>query len=472
MNAAKRTLLAILGVLLFASFANASVTCQSRDSSIFPVNEKGIKIGGFGFESKSECDQLVAKSAQGPFVCAWTGKAYGLFNSSTGMRYGPSDDGWHWGDADQCIHAAVSQAAPSSAVCTWNGKHYIPYSRAKNTPLSETSSGWENFDECVSQAVKTATSSAVCGWGPNDYLFTLEGTQIPYKFMSTPSCNSFLNVFKNNPLFSQMISVLAKKNDLDFAATPIANGTPDGKVGFANWKKCEVAADAYHLTKNAGGVLSPECRPDTLYSWGGFDKYEWFKKNMADGQAWTTPLIKSLFTTESAAGTFGYGPIPLRFKIKSTVAFKRVDENGNTCEAIVSSGQGTKAEFDHTIYQRVVLRSTGLSFVDFIICSPHVVSSWSAATREGYDEVMRDYKWMTTQNYFLWEAYSKQKGVDDFIGNTIDSAQTDFSQSSFNIRMNMLKALAVANEGYIAAEKGQTKADHFATRWPIYFNPN
>lgn len=465
-----------LTLLLFAVHARAIVTCKAIDATTFiPVNEKGVKMGQYGFQTLDLCQSVVKTSYAGDLVCSWTGNTYGIYNAVTGIRYGDSDDTDHWNDIDSCATATKGQAAPSSVVCDWNGHHYIPYNRRDGTALSATDNGWTNEVDCINQAAKTATQTLTCGWDSSSYLYTMKGQQVPYNFRTTDNCEAFMQLFNKAPLFNTMGLTLSKTSTLNLEPAPITNGTPDAAVGFSKWKDCGVPADEYHLTKNLNGILAQGCRPDTLYSWGGFDKLKWFADNLKDGAEWPDKLPRPLFTTESAAATFGYGPIPMRIKVKPNVVFKRVTTDGDNCDAVVSTGQGTAAEFANTIFQRVTVRSD-VSFVDFIICSPKVIASWSYATREHYDEIVRDYKWMSTQNYKDWEGYSKENGQDDFIGSTLDNGSdlysTDFSKEALDVHMAMLRLLANADEGHISAEKGGSKVDHFATRWPIYFNPN
>lgn len=99
--------------------------------------------------------------------------------------------------------------------------------------------------------------------------------------------------------------------------------------------------------------------------------------------------------------------------------------------------------------------------------------------KEHYDEILRDHNWMTTQNYYYWEGYSKSNGVDDYIGNTIDNTleanRTNFSMNSFTRRMTFLKALTASGVGQVLSPKNATEVsvrNHFKTAKPIYFNPD
>ncbi|HND84177.1 MAG TPA: hypothetical protein PLU50_00150 [Pseudobdellovibrionaceae bacterium] len=253
---------------------------------------------------------------------------------------------------------------------------------------------------------------------------------------------------------------------------------PDESIGFP-LKKCEVKKYNYHLVKSEDGYLLDECAPDTLYSWGGADKAKWFRENLSDGKQWPSLLPRSLYTIFSPAGSFGYGIIPLRFKIKPGVRFMLVvNPPTSKCEEfkqenIISSSQ----ELRNTIITRLIIRNGGFSFLEHIICSPEVIESWSYGYTYHYDEILADHDWITTHHFYHWESYSKQDGKDKYLDANIDkdSYGTDFSLNAFRERMAFLKSVGAARLGYLAAEAGedyrQKRQNHFRTQKPIYFNP-
>jgi hypothetical protein len=76
----------------------------------------------------------------------------------------------------------------------------------------------------------------------------------------------------------------------------------------------------------------------------------------------------TIFTTPSASSTFGYGLIPVRFKIKKGTPFKETTYGARMHSVGVRLGR----------------------FQDFTIQDPSVIENWSYGTPELYDEIVRD----------------------------------------------------------------------------------
>ncbi len=244
-------------------------------------------------------------------------------------------------------------------------------------------------------------------------------------------------------------------------------------------ERCQVPEHRYHITKSKDGYIIPECTPDTLYSWGNWSKTAWFFNNLPANAEWKT-FPRSLFTTPSAAATFGYGPIPLRFKVKPNVKFRLIVNNttAGNCNDYVKTGLVKKSEFDNTVFVRLELRNDGVSFADYIICSGAVLESWSFLRPEHYDEISLDYQVMTGQHFYKWEGYSKQQGHDDFLNNTLDVQMgTDFTLQTYSDRVHFIRTAAALGlgkiffQGQASENKPRKDADHFKTNHGNYFNP-
>ena len=217
-----------------------------------------------------------------------------------------------------------------------------------------------------------------------------------------------------------------------------------------------------------------------MYAWGGFEKLMWFIKNLPNGKSWPKRFERSLFTTQSPVATFGYGRVPLRFKIRDDIKMKLLISpryGEYLCEDLIKNkNRNVKSEeIYNTIFVRTEIQSSGFSFQEYIICSPQIIESWSYLTEEHFDEMLKDFKWATTKDYRDWEGYAKQSGREEFIGNQVDSIsyKTDFSQGAFNARMNFIRLLTESKMGAIhfpdTAEIPSSE-QHFKTANPIYFN--
>ncbi|HWU43056.1 MAG TPA: hypothetical protein VN132_06450, partial [Bdellovibrio sp.] len=404
------TLALIFFCLPQALWAVEHVHCQQNSQGWFVTNAQGKIVGSdYGFDNRDMCKET-ANTQTGNLVCTWNGKGYQAYNVETNAALGDADISHHFDEVSECHNMIQKQKKDSQFACAWSGHYYIPYNRADNTPTSNDNTGWEKSEECVSDAVNTSYKDLVCGWVGETALINGEGEIISKDFKAYDECKSLLNILRSANANTKIINGISSETTEAFQ-----NGNPNEKIGFPQ-KSCEVKADRYHLTKtDKNGYITSECTPEILYSWGGFDKLEWYIDNLGTKKSWPQKLPRSLYTVPSAAATFGYGQISLRFKIKKDVKFKLLrNPSTNDCNGLVSAHLAKTSEFDNTIFARLNI-DDGLSFLEFILCSSSPIESWSFGRPENYDEILRDYNWMTTQNYYQWEAYSKQNGVDVFL---------------------------------------------------------
>jgi hypothetical protein len=455
----------------------ASVSCQSNEQGLFQMkNDHGTWIGdikGWDASTKQLCDKLAAVTKNG-LVCSWNGYSYQAYDIETGQALGLKEPQNGWGKADDCAQHIGEQLDDSPFMCTWNGKSYSPYDKPTGTRLSDELNGWDTNVGCVKNALGSSTDQSVCTWSKGAYwLYARKDFILGGKYKDVNDCQATERLFFA-PLKEREAAVDELKTlpqNYHEAFSPPEAGE---QVGFA-WKDCADPKKSYFLVKNQDGYVVPECVPDTLYSWGGAAKVEWYRDHLSD-KPWPEQLERSLYTTSSAAATFGYGPIPMRFKIKKGTRFKFfANASPYQCDDYVKKNLVNKDELKNTVIVRYELRDSGLAFLDYIICSANVIDSWSYGTPENYDEILADVNWMSSKDFKLWEGYSKQSGHDDFIGNDIDGdgMGTDFSQKTLQRRMNFLWFVAHHQLGHVYFPPGSSakREEHFATSRPIYFNP-
>lgn len=466
---------------IFASQAwSQSLTCKALDAtkSVWNIyNGKNIIIGSMhGFGNKSICESLKATQS-GNLVCSWNGYSYQPYNATNGVPLGKAQPSKFYDQFNDCHEHIKNQKKDSMAVCAWSGDSFSVFKRLDNVKLTEPK-GWGDIKDCIDQSVNNSFQNLSCTFLDGYYLVHLnEGTVASPKFKLHSDCNSFLDFIKSKKIkknFSDELNKLFLSKDY----SAFRDGVPNKKIGFT-FKQCEDAEYKYHLTKNNDGYLVDECKPDTLYSWGGFDKMQWFKDNLNSSKSWPSELPRSLYTVPFPATTFGYGVVPLRFKIKNNVKFKiLISPVTNLCENFKANHIADPSEFKDTIFSRVEIFSDGSSFQEYIICSADVIESWSVGTQEHFDEIIRDDSWLRSEHYYNWEGFYKIAGVDEYLNSTIDSNvstyATDFSPSTFAERMIFLKAFTV-----LIPEKIETRPNektlgvrHFKTKTPIYFNPD
>lgn len=308
-----------------------------------------------------------------------------------------------------------------------------------------------------------------CQNSPSPLLYARKGMLISRDFKTAADCEGLLSLLRAQSVSTQYITAWQDR-DLKKGFRQAAGFE---NVGFSQ-KFCEVKAHRYHLTKNQNGYIVPECTPEILYSWGGFDKLNWFVNNMGNSKSWPSPMPRGLFTTSSAAGTFGYGPVAIRIKVKPSVRFKlAVSPAVSTCAGYFANGTINRESAKNTIVSRLDLRADGLSFLEYTICSSEVIDSWSYGKSEHFDEILRDHNWMLTKNYFFWDAYAKNHGVDVYLDNTLDQAaagyMTIYSIESIQKRMGLLRALIQGGFGQIMAQNPEARARHFKVARPNYY---
>jgi hypothetical protein len=230
------------------------------------------------------------------------------------------------------------------------------------------------------------------------------------------------------------------------------------KVGFTlRDKNCFDFNTKQYLKSDATGIVEERCRPDTLYSWGDQTKLNVIESQMGNNK-WADSF-RIIFTTRSPIATFGYGPIPIRIKLKK--GLKWVKKRPST-----SCTERPLAERQTTIYY-----SNGY-LLEFFICSPKIIHSWSYSTREHYDEVIKAYEWDTNQRDSLnFETYGS--GDSSIFGRHWDGhlftpSVLEDSLKLWIDRINAGTSKIYFNEDIPKHER--TFEKHFETDKPIYYN--
>lgn len=464
---------------LFPAGASAgTLTCQKNPQEIFFLkNAEGLTIGSGGYSSEQECSQS-AGSAGNNLVCSWNGAKYQIFNTQTGVGLGSNQ--WAYPSFQHCLSELSNLTvlpADLPAACAWTGTRYNVFRRADNLLLGSAETGWTTMKECAEAVLPTFNQMNGCVWDKGYYLVDLQGRKVSLPLSTVEECKAFQKRVRQDP---QIMEKMAAELSKDGLFSAFRNGQPDEGVGFKQWKDCAVKDENFHLSKvDANHYIVPECSPDTLYSWGSFEKLNWFVENLKDGALWPRRLPRTLFTTHSAAATFGYGQIPMRFKLKPGVKIRRAfGWQADQCSKYVARGFLSEADLDNTLIARVDVRSNGFSLMEYLICSPSVIESWSYGTEEHFDEIVRDHVWMSTQDPSEWEGYTKQGNKKDYLNSRTDAQApylTDFKPETLGQRLRQLRALIQYSPGQIFlsgnASTNWLRESHFLTTRPTHFNP-
>ncbi len=251
-----------------------------------------------------------------------------------------------------------------------------------------------------------------------------------------------------------------------FASPPPTSSQPyrlyapydvDKSIGFTV-KHCQDASFENHVVKtDAQGELLDGCKPDVLYSWGPMVKILDLKKFMGDQGTWNSGFRK-VFLSHSPLATFGYGDYTIRVKFKKNVRWSRT--------SVTNCDPNAGAVVHYLPWH------PGL---DYGFCSPDAVESWSYGTREHYDEVIKDYLWFKdpvhTQRGEI-ETYDNA-GFAQLFQKNWDSH--DFSESTLQRYLGLWQTLITQDKGEVfvnpdAPASERTRAAHFKTTRPIYFN--
>jgi hypothetical protein len=455
-----------VSIFLLAAGQNALAfkgQCVQEGDYYSLKNGAGVDIGQPGTYSLESCKKSLQKTA-GDLICGfWTGTgAWRPFNTST-MQFIPTDYGF--GEQETCLEDIVKSR--NNVVCGGNGSFYTVYNIRTGQVIGDKHGGFADIESCE-HSVLDSKFGLVCNYQPGKDAFrvySVKDSSVYQEgvFSKYAGCAAFLNILEKPPGPS-----LAKKTPAEIF-TPFKTKMDEGGFGFA-YKDCSEPRRRYHIVKtDAHEKLLPACMPDTFYSWGDYEKLRWYVDNMGEGP-WTGKFSRPLYTTLSPAGTFGYGSIPVRIKIKPDTKIIFSDERNLAYGQNLSCDKISNADQKNSIIVRY-FESGRDSGIDYIFCSPGPIASWSYGTQEHYDEVINEYLWAKGHGFKDYELYYKRGGVDLFIDSAIDGL--DFSANKFFFNMKEFYRLASENHGHIYYNKNVIKdrAEHFRTSKPSYFNP-
>ena len=377
------------------------------------------------------------------------------------------------------VHAAEGFEPKSIYECRGSSGSFIPVNRSTGIQYGDPQKrGWKTAEACTRVAVENATPESICSWNGTGTLYSVNGQAIQDKFTTVKDCLSFqrLIVKKFTAPAAQIQDYIQNPKNVNHSIFNSSRRAEGIKVGFKNWKQCQVPQLSNHPGKNKDGYLVSECSPDTLYSWGDYKTLEDYTKAMGDGK-WVGKLHETLYTALSPVSTFGYGMIPVRLKIKPGVKYILTLDSkfkeANQCKAYFKFGILTEASASNTIVVRI-MDAYDFSLMEYNICSSDVIESWSYGTRQNYDEITLDAEKLLAGDFDTFP-YSKRNGIGDFIDSPVDkeSFNTHYERSTFDERTSNLWWIAKQGLGHIYYSPGtpHDASKHFATAHPVYFNP-
>lgn len=507
-------------MLMLWSFSSHALECKKDAGSgvWFPINSSGLKISAGGYGDEKLCLESIRVNAQG-VICSWNGANYQPTRVKDGKGIGKV--GFGITDLKGCQDSL--SPSQSGLVCTWDGNGFVPYEIGTNTAVGFSTQGNSNFSSCVEVArsvhngfvcapngknygvynmatkklvgsridygwddhteclssIKSASSDYVCIWDGEYFVRDRLGRQVDgliEKFSDFESCMKLTST--PNKLLTQILeNYNSQKSFTDAELFKLFYPKDINTKITSNRRDCADRSRDYHIVLNDNnGNLRDECMPDTIYSWGGYRKTKWFIENLGNNR-WPDKLERLLFATHSPIATFGYGQLPIRIKLIKNVKFKFLDNNnvlfGDYCGKFLDN-----QEMQDTVIVRYFIRDT-YTGLDFVLCSPGPIQSWSIGYKEHYDEIVKKYNWIQNHSYYDYEMYTKTAGKDNFLDFNLDSH--DFSLNSLRRNLNLLNAMAAKDIKYLFYNTKykypknynsvyRKKLEHFKTDKPIYYN--
>lgn len=273
---------------------------------------------------------------------------------------------------------------------------------------------------------------------------------------STWTVNLLFIVFQFSALAFAQIEVPTSEKPIQ-----VFRGSNKSFTGESLVRCPECDKNTYSEEVKDNEIFNEKNKPDTLYSW---TKIEWAKSRFDSllTEKWQG-MWRPLFLTRAPLSSYPYGEVSLRIKLKAGVKFKREKSH---CEVPI-------IEAESTIYMFSGMMN------EFVICSPKVIESISIATKEHYDEMIRDYLQHKSKpqfaSYYMRIGNSEDNGFFDSGHICPDSVCYKEDKLISNLKTTL--ELISNNQSQIVFNpdvpiKNRSAKEHFNTTSPIYFNVN
>lgn len=221
------------------------------------------------------------------------------------------------------------------------------------------------------------------------------------------------------------------------------------------------AGVAAKLTEN--GQLDERCLPDTLYSWMGEKVVPWYEVNQREHPEL---LSSGFFFWRTPLGTYGYGDMSIRIKLKKGVHFRDSGKNWG-CADLTGEMVG------NTVNVKTFM------WPDYVICSFDTVESWSYGRPEHLEEMEQELRWIDQHkdgslSFYVWDFVSdgwlQNMFCNPFRGGsscTIDAkinSHVLFTRDHLNKNLQLMKKYVNSNSGKVYVNKGHDPR----TGYPIF----
>jgi hypothetical protein len=165
-----------------------------------------------------------------------------------------------------------------------------------------------------------------------------------------------------------------------------------------------------------------------------------------------------------------HGDIPVRLKLKLGVRFKRIERDQRSCDD--SKAQEAK----NTVYISYPNSPPDkkIGQMDYFICSPDAIDSWSFGTKEAFNEAQADFDY-TQKNPGRGDPYNPfAKGHPEYPFGISDTDSSNWTVPAIHERLDLLKSLSDSDlpRVFCANPREGCEQGHFASNYPTYFRPS
>ena len=231
---------------------------------------------------------------------------------------------------------------------------------------------------------------------------------------------------------------------------------------------CQRPPAGLYLRLGADGKILARCLPNTVYSWGPFAKIELLQKLIGEASwderpfAESTNKIVGIYTVADPIGSFAYGDYSIRIKLKPDVQF--VYQQG-----LWSCDQLSAEQKKNSVLIKIWNETEWTTAAEYIICSPHVIESWSYGTTEHYEEILRDAEYVKSHPGGEYLSYLREQGKPIIFGANADSMP--FTEEHFKKVVELHKGLSGKNgKVYARPDSEELLESHFKNKWDVYFS--
>jgi hypothetical protein len=225
---------------------------------------------------------------------------------------------------------------------------------------------------------------------------------------------------------------------------------------------------------DSNGKFFKECAPDTLYSWQPARKVQQLARESSSRNI--LPIEEELFFWRTPAGTFAYGDMAMRVKLKPNAKFVLIDrvQRDKGCDYLTQSFQ------KDAIFVHYFFKTKGS---EYILCSDKSVDSWSYGTQTHLDEIKTEVAFIDCQNgnWDNVDRYWSNKKDSGRFGFTVDTLfpfplsvlnyASPWTNSTLIEHINNIEKIIEKSEGYIfeSEDAKKNKRDHFHTETGQYY---